>query len=95
MAKDYQRLWMAATNVTDGAQAAQMLAEILTDKDGKSFILHLDSKDAELCVEMLGNVRPDLRLPRSQSQAGLPGYRRTRPQTCRETGILCHVEETR
>jgi len=58
MGKDYQRLWVVATNAIDGAQAAQTLAEILADKDGKVFILRLDGKDAELCIEMLGNVSP-------------------------------------
>jgi len=59
MAKDYQRLWVAATNATDGTQAAQALAEILADKDGKTFALRLDSKDLELCIEMLGDVSAD------------------------------------
>lgn len=63
MAKDYQRLWVSATNATDGAQAAQTLAEILADKDGKVFVLRLDSKDVELCIEMLANVSFDLRYP--------------------------------
>jgi len=71
MAKDYQRLWVAATNTTDGTQAAQTLAEILADIDGKDFILRLDGKNVGLCIEMLGNVSFDLRLPRSQPQAVL------------------------
>ena len=60
MANDYWRLWMVVTNATDGAQAIQALAEILTDREGKVFISCLGSEDAELCVEILGNVSPDL-----------------------------------
>jgi len=63
-----QQLWVAAANATDGAQAAQTLAEILADKDGKVFILRVDSRDVELCIEILGNVSVNLRLPRSQPQ---------------------------
>ena len=54
---------MALTSTTDGAQAVRTLAEILTDKDGKAFISRLDSKDAELCVEILSDVGPGLYLP--------------------------------
>jgi len=53
---------MDVTSATDGAQAVQTLAEILTDMDGKAFISGLDSKDAELCVEILSDVSPDLYL---------------------------------
>jgi len=73
MEKDYQRLWAAVTNATDKTQATQTLAEILADKDGKVSILGLDSKDAESCIEILDNVSPDLRLPRSQPQAVCQG----------------------
>jgi len=69
MEKDYQRLWAAVTNAADKTQATQTLAEILVDKDGKVFISRLDSKDAELCIEILGDVSPYLKLPRSQPQA--------------------------
>jgi len=56
MTKDYQQLWKGAACATDEFQAVRTLAEILADKEGKEFIPRLDSKDAELCVEILGNV---------------------------------------
>jgi len=97
MAEEYQRRWVGITNATDKAQAVRTLAEILTDKDGKAFISRLDSKDAELCVEILGNVSPELQLHcfiRNLS-CSLGHCRGTRPQTRRETGFLRRVEETR
>ena len=69
MARDHQRLWIDVTNTTDQAQAIRTLAEILSDKEGKAFISRLDSEDAELCIEILGKVSPDLRFPYSQSQS--------------------------
>jgi len=68
MATDYRRLWMDVANPTDEAQAVRTLAEILRDKEGKVFISRLDRKDAELCIEILGNVGPDLHSPCSQPQ---------------------------
>ena len=68
MANEYQRLWMDVANPTDEAQAIRSLAEILSNKEGKIFISRLDRKDAELCVEILGDVGPDLHSPCSQPQ---------------------------
>ena len=69
MGKDYQQLWVAATNATDGGQATHTMAEILADTDGKVFLLRLDSNDVESCIEMLGDVSSNPRLPPSQPQA--------------------------
>jgi len=66
MTNDYQPLWLAATNATDKAQAAQILAKILADKDGEAFVLGLDSENVESCIEMLDHVSFDVQLPRSQ-----------------------------
>jgi len=95
MARDYQRLWTGVTSATDGVQAVQALAGILTDKDGRTFISRLDSKDAELCVEILHDVSPDLYFSLFATSAGPSGHhRRTPSQTRRETGFLRRVEET-
>jgi len=59
---------MSVTNATDEAQAIRTLAGILNDKEGKVFISRLDRKDAELCVEILGDVGPDLHSSCSQPQ---------------------------
>lgn len=62
MAKNYRRLWKDITNTIDEAKAVRILAEILVDKEGRAFVSHLDRKDAELCIEILGLVSCNLRL---------------------------------
>ena len=60
MTKDYQQIWKDITNnPNDEAKAIRTLAEILTDKEGRDFISHLDRKDAELCIEILDQVSRD------------------------------------
>jgi len=61
MARDYQPLFMGVIEA-NRVQAVQTLAEIVTDKDGKTFISRLGSEDAELCIEILDDVSPDLYL---------------------------------
>jgi len=68
MGKDYQRLWVDATSAADRVQGARALAEILADKDGKVFVLRLGGENVELCVEILGDVSSNPRLPPSQPQ---------------------------
>ena len=73
---------MAVTNAIDEVQAIQTLAEILTDMDGKAFIARLDSKDADLCVDILGNVSSDIHLLCSQPHPvhqGIAGEYQLRP----------------
>jgi hypothetical protein len=62
MAKDYQRLWKDTTGITDEAKAVRALAAILTDKEGRAFISHLDHKDVQLCIEILDYVGDDFLL---------------------------------
>jgi len=56
MAKDYQRLWNAVTNIPEKAEAVSALSEILTDKEGRNFISCLGCKQAELCTKILDHV---------------------------------------
>jgi len=65
MADVYQQLWKAAASTNDEGKAVRTLARILLDKEGRSFILRLERNDAELCVELLDRVSPDLYLPSS------------------------------
>ena len=60
MAKNYQRLWNEVTHAIDEAKSVRILAEILVDKEGRTFISRLDRKDAELCIEILDYVSRDL-----------------------------------
>jgi len=95
MTSDPQRLWKDVTNATDEVQAVQTLAGILADKKGRVFISRLGSKDAELCVEILDDVRHNLYSPHSPPpQTVSAGYYNAHPQTRREAGFLRHVEET-
>ena len=73
---------MTVTNTTDQAQAIQTLAEILTDKDGKAFISRLDYEDAGSCIEVLGNVSPNLHLlcsPPQPARQGIAAEHNLRP----------------
>ena len=62
MVKDYRRLWKDVTNTIDEARAVRTLADILADKEGRTFISRLEHKDAELCIEILDRVSHDLHL---------------------------------
>ena len=63
MAKDYQRLWKAVISTTDEAKAIRTLANILADKEGRTFISRLDRTGAELCIEILDHVGREPRSP--------------------------------
>jgi len=60
MAIDHRQLWTDATSANNEAQAIQTLSDILVNKEGRVFLSRLDSRDAELCVEILDNVSRDL-----------------------------------
>jgi hypothetical protein len=62
MVNSYQQLWTDAAKTNDEAKVVQILTEILTDKEGRSFILNLDRKKAKLCIEILDRVSCDFRL---------------------------------
>ena len=94
MAKDYQRLWKDVTSTSDEGKAVRNLADILLDKDGRTFVSNLARKDAELCIEILDHVSRDpYLLPSPQSQMVSSGHRRAQPQNSRETDFLRHIEE--
>jgi len=59
MAKDYRRLWEDVTSTNDEGEAVRTLAEILRDKEGRTFISNLERRDAELCIETLDHVSHD------------------------------------
>ena len=62
MAKKFQQLWKDARSSNDEAMAIRTLADIVVDREGRAFILNLDSQDAEYCIDMLDRVSQDLRL---------------------------------
>ncbi|KAF9785123.1 kinase-like domain-containing protein [Thelephora terrestris] len=68
MVNGYQRLWTDAAKTNDEAKVVQILTEILTDKEGRSFILNLDRKKAKLCIEILdrGIANHDLKMVERQ-----------------------------
>ena len=59
MAKDHRRLWKDVISTGDEGKAVRTLARILLDSDGRAFILNLERKDAELCIEILDHVSRD------------------------------------
>lgn len=98
MANDYRRLWTDVANAKGEAKAVQILAEILADKEGRVFILNLDSEGAKLCIEILDRVSRDPRLLQvllSSSQMASPGHRKPQPRSSREAAILHRIEEAR
>ena len=56
MVKDYQQLWKGVTSAGDEGKAVRTLAEILLDKEGRTFILNLERNDSKLCIEILDHV---------------------------------------
>ncbi|KAF9785122.1 kinase-like domain-containing protein [Thelephora terrestris] len=68
MSKDYQQLWRDVTSASDEARAVRVLAEILADKEGRTFISTLEGEDAELCIEILdrGIVKHKLKIAEKQ-----------------------------
>lgn len=57
---DYQRLWEGVANATDETRAVRALSAIVADSPGRGFVLRLERKDAELCIETLDYVSHDL-----------------------------------
>ena len=60
MAKDYGGLWNDIINAVDETKAVRTLAEVLADKEGRTFLLRLEPEDAEFCVEILDRVSYNL-----------------------------------
>jgi len=63
MTKVYEQLWKSITDKTDKPEAAQALAEIVSDNAGRDFILRSELEEAEMCIEILDHVshNPHLR----------------------------------
>ena len=59
MAKGYRRLWKDVTSTNNEGKAVRTLADILLDKEGRTFISNLAREDANLCIEILDLVSPD------------------------------------
>ena len=56
MARDFERMWKDIASPNDEARAVRALAEILTEKEGRTFISSLERDDAEVCIDVLDNV---------------------------------------
>ena len=100
MAKDYPRLWRDVTSASDEDNAVRTLAEILVDREGRTFIGNSERGDAELCIEILDYVSLSLTHPSISPVPRLRwlfliGHRRVQPQIGRETGFLPRFEKTR
>lgn len=101
MAKNYLRLWKDIAGASDEGKAFRTLAEILVDREGRTFIWNLKPGDAELCIKILDHVslsliRP-IHFPPSPTQTAflLLGHHGAQPQTSRETEFHPRFEKTR
>lgn len=79
MAKNFQRLWKDITDSNNEAAAVRALADILAEKEGRAFVLGLDRKHADYCIDILDHVSPHLRL--RPSLAVLDGLVRASQET--------------
>ena len=62
MVKDCRWLWQDVASASNRGEAVRTLAEILPDKEGRTFISNLERADAGLCIEILDLVSRDPRL---------------------------------
>ena len=58
MAADFGSLWERARAAapSNEAESVRHMAELLSSKDGRTFISDLQPSDAELCIEILDHV---------------------------------------
>ena len=56
MITDFNKLWNKARAAADETESIQILARILSSKDGRAFILDLNPQDVGLCIEILDYV---------------------------------------
>ena len=57
MTVDFNGLWMEARTAQNEAGAVRALAQIVSSKEGRAFILGLELADGVLCIEILDHVR--------------------------------------
>ena len=92
----FRQLWKDVTHSIGKDLAVWALAKILAEEEGRAFVLGLDRKDAERCIDIMGHVSHDL-CSRSSfwTQMGWPGHCRRQSQNHhRETRFLHHIEQT-
>jgi len=56
MNADYDKLWKRIRSAVDEGESVRTLVNILSSKDGRTFVLDLEPSEAELCIEILGHV---------------------------------------
>ena len=59
MVVNFNKLWKKASTATNEADAVRTLAQILSSKEGRTFVLGLERLEAELCIEILDLVGLD------------------------------------
>ena len=62
MTEDYQRLWKDAISTNDEAKCVQILANILVNREGRTFVSSLGREEAGWCIEILDRASRDLGL---------------------------------
>ena len=76
MADDFDGLWKKV-HTMDEAEFIRTLAQILSSKEGRTFIFNLEPLDAALCIEILDRVSPNpsVRHPSVAHRCGNPIFR--------------------
>ena len=61
MATDFNGQWKKARTAatTDETESIRTLTEILSSKEGRTFVFNLEPQDAASCIEMLDHVSPN------------------------------------
>ena len=59
MTADYNKLWKRVRSAVDEGESVRTLVNILSSKDGRTFISNLEPSEAELCIEILDHVSTD------------------------------------
>ena len=57
MLVNFNRLWKKARAAPNETEFIQSLAEILSSRDGRKYILTLNRQGAEQCIEIMVHVR--------------------------------------
>jgi len=59
MTERYSQLWDSIASTTHDPKAVLALNEILSDEEGRDFVLSLGHEETKLCINVLGRVSFD------------------------------------
>ena len=74
MTAGYDGLWRRVRSTVDEGESVRTLVNILSSKDGRTFISNLEPSEAKLCIEILDHVtqiRPSVAVAHRCNDSGL------------------------